>query len=226
MPAGLAEETGSGKQLNLIRLRLTFAKTDAMRYTSHLDLHKAWERTMRRADLPLIYNQGFNPRPRLQLAAALPLGFTSRCELMDTWLGENGRSLDQIRVALEGALPPGLRLLEMQPVELAEPALQTRVQAAEYTVTLLDPVDGLEDRLDGLLRADSLPRERRGKPYDLRPLIEALEPMPPDEAGRQRLRMLLAAQEGRTGRPEEVLAALDYDPSAARIERTRLIFVS
>ncbi len=59
------------------RLRLTFAKTAAMRYTGHLDLHTTWERTLRRARLPLAYSQGFHPQPKIQLASALPLGFTS-----------------------------------------------------------------------------------------------------------------------------------------------------
>lgn len=209
----------------MLRLRITFAKTEAMRYTSHLDLHKAWERAMRRADLPLVYNQGFNPRPKLQLAAALPLGFTSRCELLDVWLGENERSLDEIRTSLEGALPPGIHLLDLQPADPAEPALQTRLRSAEYTLTLLDLADQLENKLAGLTQAQHLPRQRRGKPYDLRPLIEVLAILPPDEGGCQRLCMLLAAQEGRTGRPEEVLAAIGYDPTAARIERTRLVLV-
>jgi radical SAM-linked protein len=207
----------------ILRLRITFAKTEAMRYTSHLDLHRSWERAMRRAGLPLLYSQGFNPRPRLQLAAALPLGFTSRCELLDAWLGEDGRSVDEIRAALESALPPGIRLLEIHPVELDEPALQTRVRSVEYSVTLLDPVEGVEDRLDRLNEAQYLLRERRGKPYDLKPLIEDLQLLPPDEDGCHRLHMALAAQEGHTGRPEEVLAELGYDPAAARVERTRLV---
>jgi radical SAM-linked protein len=209
----------------MLRLRITFAKTEAMRYTSHLDLHKAWERAMRRAGLPLVYSQGFNPRPRLQLAAALPLGFISHCELLDAWLGDNGHPIEQLRAALEAALPPGLRLIDLQPVALDEPALQTYLRSAEYTATLLDAFPGLEAKVAGLLAAGSLPRQRRGKAYDLRPLIETLAVLPPDETGRQRLRMLLSAQEGRTGRPEEVLAALGYDPVAARVERTRLVFV-
>ena len=60
-----------------MRIRVTFAKTEPMRFTSHLDLFRAWERTFRRAGLPILFSQGYNPRPRMQLAAALPLGFTS-----------------------------------------------------------------------------------------------------------------------------------------------------
>ncbi len=54
------------------RLRLTFAKGEAVKYISHLDLARTWERVFRRVGLPLAYSQGYNPRPRFQIAAALP----------------------------------------------------------------------------------------------------------------------------------------------------------
>jgi radical SAM-linked protein len=73
-----------------VRVRIHFHKTEAMRFTGHLDLHKAWERALRRAGsrsaLRLAYSQGFHPQPRIHLACALPLGFTSECEVVDVWL--------------------------------------------------------------------------------------------------------------------------------------------
>ena len=68
-----------------MRLRLTFTKTDSLKYIGHLDLHRTLERTLRRAGLPIAYSQGFNPQPRMNLAEALPLGITSECEVMDVW---------------------------------------------------------------------------------------------------------------------------------------------
>ena len=56
------------------RLRITYSKTAALRYTSNLDMHKIWERALRRARLPLAYSQGFHPQPRLTQACPLPLG--------------------------------------------------------------------------------------------------------------------------------------------------------
>ena len=88
-----------------MRVRITFSKTPAMRYTGHLDLHRAWERAFRRAGLPLAYSQGFHPGPRLNLACALPLGFTSECEIVDAWL-DGDLALSEIETALTGALPP------------------------------------------------------------------------------------------------------------------------
>jgi radical SAM-linked protein len=66
-----------------MRLRITFAKQGALRYTGQIDLHRIWERSARRADLPLAYSHGYHPQPKIQLAAALPLGFSSRCEVVD-----------------------------------------------------------------------------------------------------------------------------------------------
>lgn len=208
-----------------VRLRITFAKTEAMRFTGHLDLHRTWERTFRRAGLPLAYSQGFNPHPRLNLGSALPLGFTSECEVIDAWL-EQDLPLEQVKQALQPALPPGLRLLDMQAVEPRRPALQSELEASEFTLTLLENCPDLTERCQALLQAESLPRVRREKAYDLRPLVLALERLPDNELGQQRLLLRLSAREGATGRPEEVLDALGIGAEQARTHRQRLIFRS
>jgi radical SAM-linked protein len=206
-----------------MRLRVTFAKTEEMRYTGHLDLHRTWERTFRRAGLPLAYSQGFHPQPRLNLASALPLGFTSECEIVDAWL-EQPIPTEEVRAALEQAAPPGIKIEEIQEVEEKAPALQTQVIASEYRITLMDSNPHLEQRIQELLTAESLPRERRGKRYDLRPLVEDLQQLPDDEQRRARLFLRLSSRPGATGRPEELLSALDILSASALIHRTKLIF--
>jgi radical SAM-linked protein len=202
------------------RYRITFAKTEAMRFTGHLDLHRAWERTFRRARLPLAYSAGFAPHPRLVLAAALPLGCVSEGDLLDAWLSED-RPEAEILSGLAAAAPPGLRIQAVARADPAEPSLPAQVASATYQVSLENPPpgDGLERGCETILAAERLPRQRRGKDYDLRPLVEKLEVA---EDGRG-LRMQLASREGATGRPEEVLAALELDPTQAYIRRTGLI---
>jgi radical SAM-linked protein len=204
-----------------MRLRITFSKQGALRYTGHLDLHKIWERAARRANLPLTYSQGFHPHPQIQLAAALPLGFSSRCELVDLKLNEP-LSLDGLVERIQAAVPDGLHILQVEEIDERAPALQTQVLSAEFEVELLDGIDldELARRLDSVIAAESLPRERRGKPYDLRPLIEMLE-LHPNTA---QLFIRLAAREGATGRPEEVLDALGIPLENTRVERTKLVF--
>jgi len=205
------------------RLRITFAKTEAMRFTGHLDLHRTWERTFRRAGLPLAYSQGFNPHPRLNLASALPLGFTSESEVIDVWL-EQEMTPEAVREKLQPALPPGLRVLEIQVIEAHRPALQSELEASDFTITLLSACADLEARCQTLLQNTSLRRVRRQKEYDLRPLILALENLPDDQQGAPRLFLRMAAREGATGRPEEVMAALGIQVEETRTHRTGLIF--
>jgi radical SAM-linked protein len=220
-----------------MRLRITFSKQGALRYTGHLDLHKMWERTARRAELPLAYSQGFHPQPKIYLASALPLGFSSRCEVLDMRLKQE-LELDGLRERLQASVPPGLQILNIESVDDRLPQLQTQLVAAEYEVTFTEPVelDDLQGRVAALLQAESLPRERRDKPYDLRPLVEELALKAPSdlrraepvEAGHRsegaHLFMRLTAREGATGRPEEVLDQLGIPLEATRIERTRLLF--
>lgn len=205
-----------------MRIRITFVKQGALRYTGHLDLHKLWERAARRAELPLAYSQGFHPQPKMNMAAALPLGFSSRCEVMDMKL-ERDISLEDLPTRLNQTLPSGLQVVEVQQVDERSPALQTQVRSAEYEITLTEPVDRseLERKIQSVIESESLPRERRGKMYDLRPLIEDLHILPDGK-----IFMRLAAREGATGRPEEVLDALDIRFEETRIERTQLIFQS
>lgn len=204
-----------------MRIRITFSKTHAMRYTGHLDLHRAWERTIRRAGLPLTYSQGFHPQPKLNLACALPLGFTSECEIVDVWL-DGELVMKEIEASLACALPPGIYIHRVEEVDAHAPALQTRVQAAEYQVVLLDALPDLQERLTKVLSAASIPRERRGKSYDLRPLIEDIHSLPNEPDGLAHLAMRLAAREAATGRPEEVLAELGVEIEAARVHRVKL----
>ena len=181
---------------------------------------------MRRADLPLSYSQGFHPQPKISLAAALPLGFSSRSEVLDVRLNDD-LPLDDISLRLKDSLPPDIKVLHVETVDERAPALQTQVLSAAYDVHLTEPVDGseLRRRVEEVMMSESILRERRGKPYDLRPLIELMSVIT-EADGTAWLKLTLAAREGATGRPEEVLAALGIEPDTARVERTRLIFQS
>lgn len=207
-----------------MRARITFTKQGPLRYTGHLDLHRLWERAMRRAELPITYSQGFHPQPKISLAAALPLGFSSRGEVLDVRLNDE-IPVEEISIRLKDSLPPDIQALKVESVDERAPALQTQVLSATYEARLSEPIDlsELTRRVSEMMKSESLPRERRGKPYDLRPLIEMLSVIT-EANGTAWLRMTLAAREGATGRPEEALTALGIEPDTVRVERTRLIF--
>jgi radical SAM-linked protein len=209
----------------VMRLRLTYAKQGAQRYTGHLDFQRVWERILHRSRLPVAYSRGFHPQARLNLACALPLGVTSRCEVLDVWLSGLAQP-DQAAAVLRPVLPPGIELLNIEEVDLHAPALQMLVRSSDYEALLLDPTDptNLEARIHELLSAGTIIRQRRDKDYDLRPLVEDLYLIPSAPGQSLRLAMRLSAREGATGRPDEVLSALGLDPYAARIMRTALAF--
>jgi len=202
-----------------MRIRITFSKQGALRYTGHLDLHKLWERAARRAELPLAYSQGFHPQPKMNFATALPLGFSSLCEVLDMRL-EHDLPLDGLRERLNATLPSGIQVLNIEQVDERAPALQTQVASAEYEVRMIESGFGadMKRRIEEVMATESIIRTRREKQYDLRPLIEELS-----LAG-DKIFMRLAAREGATGRPEEVLDVLGVAFEETRIERTKLFF--
>ena len=203
------------------RYRIKFSKTKAMRYTGHLDLILTWERTFRRAGLPLSYSEGFNPRPVINLASPLPLGFTSSAELGDFWLSERVAP-DEFEQSLQRALPPGIEIIAIDELEeLFGPKLPSQVTASTYLIDLenTDPV--LPQKISRVLEAKSIPRTKRAKEYDLRPLIMDIN-LVENTSSEQVLEVTLVTEPNKTGRPDEVLLTLDLKPEQAFIERTTI----
>lgn len=204
------------------RLVMTFGKLGALKYTSNLDLAKIWERVLRRANLPILYSKGFNTRPRIQLASALPLGITSESELLDVSLRER-IPLDGLIEQIEAVSPAGLRVYAITEASIHTPALQTLVRSAEYRFHFEDGVarDLLQTRIDSLISNDSLIRseERKGRKssFDLRPLIFDLYI---DESGD--LIAHLAAGEHGNFRPDDLLHELNLHDQHCGVHRLKL----
>ncbi len=204
------------------RLHITFGKFDALKYTSNLDVAKLWERVLRRASMPLLYSEGFNPRPRLALATALPLGISSECEILDVSLKEP-IPLAGLIEKLAAVSPAGLRIFSVVEVPVRSPALQTLVRSAEYRIRFTDgfPRDALQERIDHLLNAATFDqqRDRKGKAVmvDLRPLIHALQV---DDTG-DLIAHLTVGDQGNI-RPEELLQAMGLSDQLVSVHRFRL----
>ncbi len=204
------------------RYRARFAILEPMRFTSHLDLLRTWERTLRRAGLPLAYSGGYHAHPRIQIGAALPLGCTACAELLDLWL-EQELGEGEVGEALQHELPPGLRLDRLAALSSPRRDLQEEIVAGDYTAIPLEfefP-PGLAEGVTRFLASSSVVRERRGKSYDLRPLVLDLRILPGDRYGSLSMRVQLG--ENATGRPDEVLSCLDLQELAVRVNRDRLL---
>jgi radical SAM-linked protein len=211
--------------MNRYKYRILFAKIEAMRFTGHLDLFRAWERLLRRAQVPLAYSTGFHPHPKIQIGAALPLGVTGENELLDI---ETSEECDAEALArqISDAVPPGLSDIRVTALAADSPGLEKLVVAGDYIAVPLDGVwpEDLPQRIEQLLAGATLPRERRGKSYDLRPRILSLALDGNVPALTQRgLRMKLSLTPDATGRPDEVLSALDMESLPVLVKREKLI---
>jgi len=210
------------------RLRVTFGVDGPLCYISVLDMGRLWERLLRRAGVPLAYTQGFNPHPRLQFASALPVGYSSECELLDLWLAERMEPAEFAARASDQA-PQGLTILQIVEVLLRAPAPQALVLAAHYQVRLWAeaPRVEVERALGQLLAQPSLVRQRQKKghlaDYDLRPLIQEIRYNSSKEDCHELHMILRAGAEG-SGRPEEILDALGLQGMQYTIRRVRLIW--
>ncbi len=210
------------------RLRVIFSKGRELRYISHLDLMRLWERALRRAGIPLAYSQGYNPRPKIALASPLALGIVSKCEVMDLFLEHRVSSLTFTK-RLDKELPQGSEILSVEEVDLTLPSLQSQVRFSEYRVMIESslPEECVKERLERALAASSLPRRRekkgKSKEYDLRPLIEALWV---EEKCDDHLALVMRLHTGsrETARPDEVLDILGLGEAPSFIQRERLMF--
>lgn len=220
--------TNDEPQINPVqRLRMTFSKGGAARFISHLDLARTLERALNRAQIPMAYTQGFNRRPRLSLAAALPLGYASEGELADIWLVET-LAPEVVRERLTAVMAPGIVILSIAEIEMSAPSLQQTMQFSDYRVRFLDAIDGeaLTVAVGDLLAARQLirdrtrPKDKKKREYDLRPLVLDLR-VEAAESGPE-LVMRLVQSPSQMGKPDEVLSQLNIDPLDTVVTREQI----
>jgi radical SAM-linked protein len=160
------------------RVRLRFAKRGRLRFTSHRDVARAFERAIRRAGIPMAYSSGFTPHPRISWAGAAPTGAASEAEYVELGLSEQ-RDPEQLARDLDTALPPGIDVLEAVASGGAG-KLAERIDASMWELSLYGIDDGqLRGAAAGLLAAETAEVERLTKDgrrqIDVRaPLVSAL----------------------------------------------------
>jgi radical SAM-linked protein len=112
------------------RIRLRYAKRGPLRFTSHRDFARAFERALRRAAVPIAYSQGFTPHPKISYASAAPTGVASEAEYLEIGL-QTEVDPEQLRLALDAALSPGLDVLDAV-VATEGTSLADRIDAARW----------------------------------------------------------------------------------------------
>jgi radical SAM-linked protein len=192
------------------RFRVWFRKGERVRYISHLDVLRFWERAIRRAGLPLSYSQGFTPHPRLAFAGPLPLGFIGEAEVMDVTLDERV-SLPDFQERLSRETSEDLSVVRAVEISPTAPAPQAVVRWADYEVALPGVApDAAAAAVDGFLALTDYTwteeRQEKTRTYNLRHGVAGLAVAQGDCGSR--LQMRLRADQEMTARPEHVVAAL------------------
>lgn len=210
----------------MARVRIRFTKLGKIRWTSHRDVARMWERAFRRVELPLAYSEGFSPRPKVSFGLALPTGHESEAEFLDVDLAEGPEAdavvaaLDALPARLSDVLPAGVDAVAATVAGPGTPSLQEMVTSCTWRWTVvaepgaeLSAAD-LEARVASLLASSSavVTRSRKGTEVteDIRDAIvdlHVVEPAPVGVDAGPRLQAELAATP-RSLRPSEVVAAL------------------
>ncbi len=209
------------------RLRVKFSRGEEIKYISHLDMVRLWEKILRRSMLPLAYSEGFTPHPRISFASPLALGVTSEAELMDVWMKKRIPPYSFIRAASQ-QLPWGIEIFEVQEVAWRAASLPSQLRYAEYRVGVKTTKDKeqVQSAISSLLQTKHLPwqhmRDTGPRRYDLRALIKDLWLVEWHDA-RCILGMRLCCDSHGAGRPEQVSAALGFSDWPDSIHRSKLI---
>lgn len=143
------------------RIRLRYAKRGPLRFTSHRDFARAFERALRRAGVPIAFSQGFTPHPKISYASAAPTGVGSEAEYLEIGLQAEADPA-ALRAALDAALSPGLDVLDA--VVAGEGSLADRIDASRWRIELpdVDP-EVAEKAVEAFLAADEVLVERMTK---------------------------------------------------------------
>lgn len=207
-----------------IRVRVKYAKKGNLRFIGHLDTQRMFERALRRSKLPLRYTQGFNKHVRINLASALPLGFTSDAELLDFWLNEELEA-SFIADRLTKSLPVEIEILDVKLVDNSLPSLQGSLLASDYEIVFPDDdqANNLETNFSELLNKERIEITRRNKTMDIKPMILVYE-FGKSENGCRVLKIRMSSSATANARPDELLQLLGINPADCKINRTKLIF--
>ncbi len=209
------------------RLRIKFGRGEEIKFISHLDIMRLWDRAFHRARIPLAYSEGFNPHPKMSLAVPLAVGVPSEAELMDVFVARPVTP-HWFTSAINQQLPPGITILGVFQTALTIPSLQSQVRYADYRVQMEmteAAAKDIETKVSTLLSAEHLPwhhkRDTGERTYDLRALIDDLRVVGVTDSTCT-LEMRLRCDSSGSGRPEQVILALGFTQHPLSIHRTKL----
>ncbi len=187
------------------RVRLKWSKSEEVRFTSHLDVGRTFERAIRRSGMPIAYSEGFHPHQKVAFGPPLPLGFISDSEYLDIQLTQPYS--DAVLCRLNQALPPGFKFLEAKPILGKSESLSAAINLALYEVELNYPEEEIIAKIQSILRQKNLLVKRTYKEgsreIHVGKYIRKLECQAQDS--KSRVKMLLGLGAEGYARPQEIL---------------------
>ncbi len=192
------------------RLRIRYAKRGRLRFTSHRDFSRAFERAVFRARVPMAYSSGFNPHPRISYAGAAPTGAASEAEYVEIGLAEVVDP-DAVRRELAAAMPDGLDIVEV--VESPGGGVADRLEASRWIVDVELSADVAREAVARFVAAGAVSVERMTKKglreFDCRGPVLSLEVAEGDAPSPGRVRLELVLRHAVPAvRPDDVLVGL------------------
>jgi radical SAM-linked protein len=194
------------------RLRVRYAKRGRLRFTSHRDFSRAFERAVFRARIPMAYSSGFNPHPRISYAGAAPTGSASEAEYLEIALAEIVTPQD-VHAALDESLPDGLDVLEVvDAAELASSGLADLLVASRWIIDTRGDREQAVAAVTAFLAAPSVTVERMTKKglreFDCRAAVVSLDVAPAEEGAPGASLDLVLRHGVPSVRPDDVLTGI------------------
>lgn len=213
----------------MIHLRLKSSKTGKIRFASHRDIAKVWERTLRVSGIPLVYSQGFSPRPKIAYGLALPTGAESDCEYIDIQIDNSKETqfqVEEVSGLLNSNLPSGIQINGASVMEGKFPSLQQTVTSCLWDITVNEDDTTVDSWLDRIESENEIVirRERKGKEVidDIKPLVYLVRRKNKKIDGRVTVQAELGTQP-RSLRPSELLRSLEPHLSEYKLYRRKQI---
>jgi radical SAM-linked protein len=200
------------------KIQYQFKRTTPLRFLSHLDQQRLFQRAFRRANLPIEYSQGFNPHPKMSFALAMSVGLTSDCEYGEVNVSEDLNS-DEFIAQMNAVLPEGLQIVSAKVCEDGTRSLSSSIEKSYYALKVkIVPETSflrLADIIKSYLRLDDIKMEKRNKKgkmveKNIRPFIESISVSQLDgESDRVNIEMTLIYIDQQCVKPERVLESIN-----------------
>ena len=202
----------------MMNVRIKFKKGEKIKYISHLDLMRTFQRAIRRAKIPMVYSAGFNPQPEMSFAQALSLGVASQAEYLDLKINDS-LSIYEIKERLNQNLPIGLEIIDILEQDIKSKSAMAIVTHSEYKISLLlDTLEALnmDDMILRFMEQEEIiaekqksKKDKRIIKFNIKPRIKEISFAGKKDTGEYVLNCILDCGSGSNLKTDTLIKALE-----------------